>query len=199
MLSSSLSARLTVLGTRVSVCRVIDSVASSSCVINSSTPGIRQVHSKRQRKRLFDNNPARARVEARARLGQPPKESTPPPVREYPPIFEPHLLSNGWSAPPPSTLDVPKYPFTITRTKNKPLGAAGFLPVYSYYRKDGTKITTRIRKVSGDSDVFMQELRAVLAEYQQDEPSIRVRTGGTIEIDGNHVRPVKMWLAGLGF
>lgn len=169
------------------------------CPVQQSSPtanSLRFVHSKRQRKRLFDNNPARARVEARMR--QNAEEVLPPPTRQFPPVFEPTILSNGWSAPPPDTLDIPEYPFSIARTENKPQGASGFLPVYSYHRKDGTKITTRIRKVDGDKDIFLQELKAVLAEHQI-EPKIRIRTGGTIEVDGKHVRPIKMWLAGLGF
>jgi hypothetical protein len=63
------------------------------------------------------------------------------------------------------------------------------------HRQDGTKIITRIKKVSGDRDVFVKELRALLNLGTPANPiydSIRVRdTNGTIE--------VKTWLAGLGF
>lgn len=62
------------------------------------------------------------------------------------------------------------------------------------YSKDGTKVTTRIKQVSGDRQVFLQELQALLPSQ-----SIRVRTGGTIEVNGNYARPIRQWLAGLGF
>ena len=68
--------------------------------------------------------------------------------------------------------------------------------------KDGTLTVTRIKKVSGDQDAFIQELRATLEIPIPNNPVddvIRVRTGGTIEVKGNHVRPVRTWLAGLGF
>jgi len=70
------------------------------------------------------------------------------------------------------------------------------------FSKDGTKATTRIKKVTGDQDLFLKELRAVLQMPKPKHPrddGIRVRTGGTIEVDGNHVRDVKEWLTGLGF
>lgn len=72
----------------------------------------------------------------------------------------------------------------------------------SHYRKDGARVTTRIKKVSGDRDVFLNELRAVLQIPIPKNPrddTIRIRTGGTIEIKGNRVQEVKTWLAGLGF
>lgn len=91
-------------------------------------------------------------------------------------------------------------PFSIQRTGNKPNNAIGFLPVYSSVRIGGTKHTTIIKKVSGDKELFMRELRAVLGIGMEDEKSIRVRaSGATIEVKGNRVRDVKMWLAGLGF
>ena len=62
--------------------------------------------------------------------------------------------------------------------------------------------TTRIKKVTGDQEAFVQELRAALKIpiYQNAaDDVIRVRTGGTIEVKGNHVRSVRTWLASLGF
>lgn len=63
-------------------------------------------------------------------------------------------------------------------------------------------MTTRIKKISGDTDAFLSELRAVLKlpkpkNFRDDE--VRVRTGGTVEVKGNRVVEVKTWLAGLGF
>ena len=63
--------------------------------------------------------------------------------------------------------------------------------------KDGTKATTRIKKIKGDQDVFIQELRAAL-QIPFEEP-VKVRVGGTVEIPGNRARDVREWLAGLGF
>ena len=63
-------------------------------------------------------------------------------------------------------------------------------------------MTTRIKKVSGDQEIFLSELRSVLQmpapQNPKDDP-IRIRTGGTIEVKGNRVKEVKYWLAGLGF
>ena len=83
---------------------------------------------------------------------------------------------------------------------NKHLTHCFFLP--QSHSKDGARVTTRIKKVSGDREAFLTELRAVLqipvAKNPNDE-TIRIRTGGTIELKGNRTREVKEWLAGLGF
>jgi Mitochondrial large subunit ribosomal protein (Img2) len=72
----------------------------------------------------------------------------------------------------------------------------------SPFRKDGARVTTRIKKVSGDQEAFLSELRAELKiplpKNSQDD-TVRTRTGGTIEVKGNRVREVKEWLAALGF
>lgn len=63
-------------------------------------------------------------------------------------------------------------------------------------------MTTRIKKVSGDQEAFLNELRATLQIATMPagkDDSIRIRTGGTVEIKGNRVQEVKQWLAGLGF
>ena len=91
-------------------------------------------------------------------------------------------------------------PFGIKRTGNKPNNAVGFLPVYSSVRLGGTKHTTIIKKLTGDKEAFLMELRAVLGIGVDDQESIRIRaSGSTIEINGNRVREVKQWLAGFGF
>lgn len=64
-------------------------------------------------------------------------------------------------------------------------------------RKDGTKATTRVKKIVGDRDLFVQEMRSAL-QLPLDSP-VRIRVGGTIEVDGNRSREVREWLAGLGF
>jgi len=56
-----------------------------------------------------------------------------------------------------------------------------------------------IKKVKGDQTVFLEELMAVLKITDQ-EKNIQMRAGGTtIEVNGNHVRELRLWLAGLGF
>lgn len=91
----------------------------------------RSKHSSTQIKRLFRKHPARQRVEERLginRLGDPPPSIT------FEAVCQPEILSNGWSAPPSADLPLPAYPFSVTRTKNKPKDAVGFLPVYSKMR-----------------------------------------------------------------
>jgi len=92
----------------------------------------------------------------------------------------------------------PEYPFSVERTGNKPNDAAGFLPVYSKFRIGGTKVTTVIRKVKGDHEAFVREIRAVLKIHNR-KKNIRIRAGDVIEVNGKHVREMKTWLANLGF
>mmetsp|Transcript_32847 Transcript_32847/g.49557 ORF Transcript_32847/g.49557 Transcript_32847/m.49557 type:complete len:182 (-) Transcript_32847:3261-3806(-) len=160
---------------------------------------IRLKHSKRQVKNKLQG-PAKERREAR--LGIFPKEPKPLPPRQFPAIFKAKFLPNGWSAPPSDKIEIPKYPFSITRTRHKPGNAVGFLPVYSKFRKDGARETTLIKRLSGDQNAFLSELRAVLEMPEPHNPkqdTIRIRTGGAIEVKGNRTREVKSWLAGLGF
>jgi hypothetical protein len=54
--------------------------------------------------------------------------------------------------------------------------------------------------VSGDREVFMKELKAVLNIPPEDKKSITLRSSGTkFEVNGNRVYEVRGWLAGLGF
>lgn len=180
----------------------------------------RSVHSATQVKRLFKNNPARIRILKKRGVLPRPKPTIPD--RTYPPIFKPVFLSNGWSAPPPEEVEVPEYSFKVPRTGRKPFGAAGFLPVYRDVRIHGTKHTTLIRGVTGDLPAFVTELMAVLqlslgkkgiltsastgkhgggeaGRGVNRENPIRIRTGNVVEVNGDHAREVKRWLAGLGF
>lgn len=124
---------------------------------SSSQITVRYKHSSRQIKRLFKNNPARLRVEARMGIvrndnqkkqapllnseeeGENQSSSSLSSERKYPPILKPHFLPNGWCPLPNSdgdgnAISIPSYPFTVSRTKNKPNDAVGFLPVYSEFR-----------------------------------------------------------------
>ena len=95
-------------------------------------------HSSTQIKRLFKKNPARARVEARLGNGGGESVKRLPGEPRYPPVAgleQARILPNGWSAPPPEGIDIPSYPFQITRTrKDQTPHAVGFLPVYSEFR-----------------------------------------------------------------
>lgn len=55
---------------------------------------------------------------------------------------------------------------------------------------------TLIKKVTGDRDVFLRELQA---QFQIPYHDIRIRAGGVIEVKGNYVTAIKLWLTGLGF
>lgn len=168
---------------------------------------LRSKHSSTQIKRLFKQNPAKRRIAQKKALENSDENYTGGVIPEStvePLIKDTKILSNGWNVPV-NTGDGEKakeYPFRVARTNNKPNNAVGFLPVYSEFRKDGARVTTRIKKVSGDRGLFLNELRAALQipiPKNPREDTIRVRTGGTIEIKGNRVLEVKTWLAGLGF
>lgn len=63
---------------------------------------------------------------------------------------------------------------------------------------------TRIKKVTGDLNAFLRELRIVLdlpepANQLQAYDAIRIRTGNVIEIQGHRANQVRDWLGGLGF
>mmetsp|Transcript_23975 Transcript_23975/g.40860 ORF Transcript_23975/g.40860 Transcript_23975/m.40860 type:complete len:232 (-) Transcript_23975:45-740(-) len=202
--------------------------SSSNNIVNNTTPqttSIRYKHSATQVKRLFKNNPARLRILKKQEGGAPTADkssSSSTPERVYPEIFQPTFLSNGWSAPPPPEVEIPEYPFRITRTAGKPNNAVGFLPVYRDVRVHGTKRTTLIRSVQGDIPTFLSELRAVLnlstgkkgiltsastgkhgggeaGRGVNAQNPIRIRTGGAIEVNGDRAKEIKKWLAGLGF
>jgi hypothetical protein len=111
----------------LSACRLLISRPCCSFLANQC----RAKHSASQVKRLFKNNPARARVDARMGVDRTP---LPLPKAQFPAIVkEVKILHNGWSAP---ASDKPEYPFDIRRTRNKPNDAIGFLPVYSKFRYD---------------------------------------------------------------
>lgn len=160
----------------------------------------RSKHSKTQVNRLFKKHPAFHRVASRNDTL--PKRPEPPPIK-YEPLCSVEILPNGWSKPPTDEIVLSKrneIPFGIRRTENKPNNAVGFLPIYSSVRLGGTKHTTVIKKITGDKDLFLDELRSVLRISPQDKTAIRMRASdSTIEVNGNRVREVKTWLAGLGF
>eukprot|EP01112_Ceratiomyxa_fruticulosa_P017490 TRINITY_DN5459_c0_g1_i1.p1 TRINITY_DN5459_c0_g1~~TRINITY_DN5459_c0_g1_i1.p1 ORF type:complete len:162 (+),score=34.59 TRINITY_DN5459_c0_g1_i1:247-732(+) len=80
-----------------------------------------------------------------------------------------------------------KPPFSITRT------ASNRLPVYRGFLYQKSKIVTTVRRIEGDRQVFIQEIRKLL-----DNPKIYKRAG-SIEIVGDHVQPLTAWMSSLGF
>ena len=179
-----------------STTRAFRSLSLSSNRLTSPTHHlmVREKHSKRQIKRIFTQHPQRIRIMKRVNGD---KEPPALPEPKYPPILDNVThLPNGYTPPPPTELEIPKYPFIVRRTENKPMNAPGFLPVYAKFRKDGTKAVTHIRRVEGDVNGLVQELSAVL---ELPISKIKVRSGKTIQVDGHYVRPIKTWLASLGF
>jgi hypothetical protein len=160
---------------------------------------LRWKHSQTQVKRIFKQNPAYIRISERN--NSLPNISTPEQIR-HEPKFEATFLRNGWCALPPreeAAKAREAYPFHVSRTGGKPNKAAGFLPVYSDFRIGGTKATTIIKKITGNRDYFVRELRAVL-KVAPDSSDIRLRASGTVvEVKGNRTKEIKTWLAGLGF
>lgn len=90
----------------------------------------RSKHSSTQIKRLFKQNPAKRRIALKQNTVK--DEGVIPESTIQAQISDPKFLSNGWN--PPAETDGQDFPFQVARTKNKPNGAVGFLPVYSEYR-----------------------------------------------------------------
>ena len=72
--------------------------------------------------------------------------------------------------------------------------------MYSICRLGGAKQTTIVKKITGDKEIFLNELRAILAISADDHDSISLKASGSVvEVNGNRSREIKSWLAGLGF
>ncbi len=86
----------------------------------------------------------------------------------------------------------------LQRPKNLPFNVArthvgNSLPIYTDVKNGGARVYTIVRRVSGNLDEFVRELRCVCAEDRI------IRRGGGFQVPGNHVKAVKNWLYGLGF
>eukprot|EP00594_Rhizosolenia_setigera_P013956 CAMPEP_0178960412 /NCGR_PEP_ID=MMETSP0789-20121207/12951_1 /TAXON_ID=3005 /ORGANISM="Rhizosolenia setigera, Strain CCMP 1694" /LENGTH=150 /DNA_ID=CAMNT_0020643761 /DNA_START=348 /DNA_END=800 /DNA_ORIENTATION=- len=134
------------------------------------------------------------------------------PVNEqplFPPIYKPDKILgvSGWSPPPEEdsssagTFERPNYPFSLERTKGKPNNAAGFLPIYTEYKLGGAYQSTVVRKVKGDLEVFLNEMRIHLGLAPKEfSDMVKIRASGTtVEIKGIHTKEIRSWLVGLGF
>ena len=77
-----------------------------------------------------------------------------------------------------------------------------FFFFYNYLsRIGGTKVTTIIRKTTGDLNMLVKELEIYLRQNHPTSktPEIQIRTGGSVVVNGNYSREIRRWLAGLGF
>ena len=97
------------------------------------------------------------------------------------------MLPNGWT-PPPATPPT-HLPYLVERTK-----VGKHLPVYSIYRNDGTKVTTRVRKVRGDVEALADELKRVCGTED-----VWTRNSQDVYIKGKRVREIKLALTEMGF
>eukprot|EP01080_Neovahlkampfia_damariscottae_P010997 gene10997-3703_t len=77
-------------------------------------------------------------------------------------------------------------PFHVQRTQS------GSLPVYIDYKKGRSLALTVVRKIQGDTTELRKELMKITNK-------IVIEKTGTLEIKGNHVRLVLLYLRGLGF
>jgi large subunit ribosomal protein L49 len=67
------------------------------------------------------------------------------------------------------------------------------LPVYTDFRNGRTRIMTQLRRYSGDVEALRDEMSRILGGAEV------VAHPGRLEVQGNHVAQLRMWLMGLGF
>lgn len=89
---------------------------------------------------------------------------------------------------PPTGKVPPGITFSVSRTPS--LG----IPVYTDFKNGRSRVITIVRKINGDAGALRDELSRVLGE----DARVDLRVG-RVEVDGNRVKEVKTWLAGLGF
>ena len=96
-------------------------------------------------------------------------------------------LPSGWAPPLPAAATA-GLPFHVARTS---LGRQ--VPVYSDYRNGRSRKLTLVRKVTGDAERLVEELRRLTGGASV------VARPGRIEIEGDRCREVRAWLMSLGF
>ncbi|GAA5817423.1 hypothetical protein MFLAVUS_010969 [Mucor flavus] len=79
--------------------------------------------------------------------------------------------------------------YTIQRTTNKGL------PVYSEYKNGNTRLLTIVRRIEGDSNALMNDLKA---DFPEAVLSVNSKTQHVV-IKGHHVNEIKEWLITKGF
>eukprot|EP00808_Paulinella_micropora_P002396 g19728.t1 len=71
---------------------------------------------------------------------------------------------------------------------------SGKLPVYTEYRHKKTQICTIIRRIEGDVDCFIDDLKSLVG------PQVPIKKRqGKIQIPGHKVGLLRVWLSKLGF
>ncbi|KAL0079812.1 mitochondrial large subunit ribosomal protein-domain-containing protein [Phycomyces blakesleeanus] len=91
-----------------------------------------------------------------------------------------------------STVATPA-PYFISRTANQGL------PVYTEIKNGGTQKLTIVRRIEGDAEVLMHEIRVL---FPKDAPKNIVRvnpTNNQVIIKGIHGNEIKQWLIEKGF
>ena len=96
---------------------------------------------------------------------------------------------------------LPETPFAVARSKY------GNLPIYRKVKNGGTRQLTVIRHLRGDVDAFYEDLllvlRAATVPKASDQPvklpNITRKEGGVLEIQGDYMASLVLWLKGLGF
>jgi large subunit ribosomal protein L49 len=109
----------------------------------------------------------------------------PPPAAAAAPLLA-RALPSGWAPPLPAAATA-ALPFHVARTT---LGRQ--VPVYSEYKNGRSRRLTLVRRVSGDAEALVEELRRVTGGASV------VARPGRIEIEGDRCREVKNWLMSLG-
>jgi large subunit ribosomal protein L49 len=95
------------------------------------------------------------------------------------------VLPSGWASPRGADVSVP---FSVARTA---IGQQ--VPVYTDYKNGRSRKLTVIRRVSGNVDALVEELRRVTGGA---EVTARL---GRVEIEGDRAKEVKTWLMAIGF
>ena len=78
-------------------------------------------------------------------------------------------------------------PFSVERTH------ASNIPVYTDIKHGGSRKCTVIRKITGDLNLFKEELSKVVSNAPITDKM------GRVEVTGLHSQKVKLWLMRLGF
>jgi large subunit ribosomal protein L49 len=95
------------------------------------------------------------------------------------------VLPSGWASPRGADISIP---FSVTRTS---IGQQ--VPVYTDYKNGRSRMITIIRKVTGNVDALVEELRRITGGA---EVTARL---GRVEIEGDRAKEVKTWLMSIGF
>lgn len=114
----------------------------------------------------------------------------PPPAPVFP-LLPVEALSpvapSGWRAPAPQV--APTLPFRVHRSH------ANELPVYTEFKNKKARVSTVVRRVSGDLEAFQQELQRVVGP----NATIRRRVASFEVYGEGHAPIISEWLIQCGF